>query len=149
MDTFAEGTPWQPGQRGGCWAPEPASGSRGTARFVINDVMTPTATVVADEAGAPLKPFRSGARALDLGYICWNAGPELEFFLFRKDTKGGHPAAASWRGQLLRGLKHRPRTVRGHSPDMVNALEAFRTQSKGDHEVAYGRRRGDSSTRTG
>ena len=36
----------------------------------------------------------SWTRAEDMGYI-WNAGPELEFFLFRKDADGKiKPAAA-------------------------------------------------------
>jgi glutamine synthetase len=74
-------------------------------------------------------------RAEDMGYI-WNAGPELEFFLFRKDEEGHiqplpHDTACYFDfntdfAQLVRR-------------DMVNALEDFGIRVEAaHHEVAYG-----------
>jgi glutamine synthetase len=78
MDTFAE-IPWQPGH--GDLGAGPM-GSRGTAR-VICDVYTPNGEPFIGDPRYILK--RQLARAQKLGYI-WNAGPELEFFLFRREN---------------------------------------------------------------
>ena len=72
MATFAE-IPWQK-----------ASGSRGTAR-VICDVFTPRGEPFVGDPRGVLR--RQVERARELGYIV-NTGPELEFFLFRRDENG-------------------------------------------------------------
>ena len=75
------------------------------------------------------------ARAEEMGYI-WNAGPELEFFLFRKDAEGDiaplpHDTAGyfDFSTDLAQPVRR----------DMVNALEAFGIRVEAaHHEVAYG-----------
>jgi len=128
METFAE-IPWQPGH--GDLGAGPM-GSRGTAR-VICDVYTPSGEPFAGDPRGVLR--RQMERALKLGYV-WNTGPELEFFLFRRDGDGGiaplpHDSAGYFDfstdlAQLVR-------------LDMVNALEAFGIKVEAaHHEVAPG-----------
>jgi len=129
MDTFAE-IPWQPGH--GTLGSGPL-GSRGTAR-VICDVYTPKGEPFAGDPRYVLK--RQLERARKLGYI-WNTGPELEFFLFRRDDNGGD-------------IKPLPHDQAGYfdfstdlaqevRQDMVNALEAFGIRVEAaHHEVAPG-----------
>lgn len=128
MSTFAE-IPWQPGH--GDLGAGPM-GSRGTAR-VICDVMTPNGEPFAGDPRWVLK--RQLERAKALGYI-WNAGPELEFFLFRKDAQGQiqplpHDTAGyfDFNSDLAQNVRR----------DMVNALESFGIRVEAaHHEVAYG-----------
>ena len=128
MDTFAE-IPWQPGQ--GDLGAGPL-GSRGTAR-VICDVMTPDGKPFVGDPRGVLK--RQLARASDLGYV-WNAGPELEFFLFRKDADGNIKPLPHDGGGYFDFNTDLAQSVRR---DMVNALEAFGIRVEAaHHEVAYG-----------
>jgi glutamine synthetase len=128
MDTFAE-IPWKPGH--GDLGAGPL-GSRGTAR-VICDVYTPNGEPFAGDPRGVLK--RQMDRASKLGYI-WNAGPELEFFLFRKDDNGAiqplpHDNAGYFDFSTDLGAEVRQ--------DMVNALEAFGISVEAaHHEVAAG-----------
>ena len=128
MDTFAE-IPWKPGH--GDLGAGPL-GSRGTAR-VICDVYTPNGQAFAGDPRGVLK--RQLARATKLGYV-WNAGPELEFFLFRKDENGEikplpHDNAGYFDFSTDLGANIRQ--------DMVNALEAFGISVEAaHHEVAAG-----------
>jgi glutamine synthetase len=128
MDTFAE-IPWKPGH--GDLGAGPL-GSRGTAR-VICDVYTPNGQPFVGDPRGVLK--RQMARAAALGYI-WNAGPELEFFLFRKDENGAikplpHDNAGYFDFSTDLGAEVRQ--------DMVNALEAFGISVEAaHHEVAAG-----------
>jgi len=128
MDTFAE-IPWKPGH--GDLSAGPL-GSRGTAR-VICDVYTPNGEPFAGDPRGVLK--RQLERANALGYI-WNAGPELEFFLFRKDENGEikplpHDNAGYFDFSTDLGANIRQ--------DMVNALEAFGISVEAaHHEVAAG-----------
>jgi glutamine synthetase len=128
MDTFAE-IPWKPGY--GDLGAGPL-GSRGTAR-VICDVYTPNGEPFAGDPRGVLK--RQIDRATKLGYI-WNAGPELEFFLFRKDENGEikplpHDNAGYFDFSTDLGANIRQ--------DMVNALEAFGISVEAaHHEVAAG-----------
>ena len=128
MDTFAE-IPWKPGS--GDLGAGPF-GNRGTAR-VICDVYTPDGKAFVGDPRGVLK--RQLARAAALGYI-WNAGPELEFFLFRKDEHG-----------LIKPLPHDNAGYFDFSTDlgseirqdMVHALEAFGISVEAaHHEVAAG-----------
>jgi glutamine synthetase len=128
MDTFAE-IPWKPGH--GDLGSGPL-GSRGTAR-VICDVYTPNGEAFAGDPRGVLK--RQLERAKKLGFI-WNAGPELEFFLFRKDEFGEikplpHDDAGYFDFSSDLGANIRQ--------DMVNALEAFGISVEAaHHEVAAG-----------
>jgi glutamine synthetase len=128
MDTFAE-IPWKPGS--GELGAGPF-GNRGTAR-VICDVYTPDGKAFVGDPRGVLK--RQLARATALGYV-WNAGPELEFFLFRKDENG-----------LIKPLPHDNAGYFDFSTDlgseirqdMVHALEAFGISVEAaHHEVAAG-----------
>jgi glutamine synthetase len=70
-----------------------------------------------------------------MGYI-WNAGPELEFFLFRKDEEGTISPLPHDRGGYFDFSTDLAQAVRR---DMVNALEAFGIRVEAaHHEVAYG-----------
>ena len=74
-------------------------------------------------------------RAKDLGYI-WNAGPELEFFLFRKDDEGHIRPLPHDTGGYFDFSTDLAQNVRR---DMVNALEAFGIRVEAaHHEVAAG-----------
>jgi glutamine synthetase len=120
MSTFAE-IPWQPGD-----------GPRGTAR-VICDVFNPRGEPFVGDPRFVLR--RQVARARKLGYIV-NMGPELEFFLFRRDDNGKiaplpHDMAGyfDFSTDLAQEIRQ----------DMVDALEAFGIRVEAaHHEVAVG-----------
>src|SRR3989337_3110427 len=76
LSTFSP-IPWEPGF--GVDGKEKLH--TGSAR-VICDVYTPNGEPFAGDPRGVLK--RQLARTTAMGYV-WNAGPELEFFLFRKD----------------------------------------------------------------
>ena len=127
MDTFAE-IPWQPGH--GTLGAGPM-GSRGTAR-VICDVFTPNGEPFIGDPRFILK--RQLERAKKLGYI-WNAGPELEFFLFRREDGELKPLPHDEAGyfDFSTDLAQEVRQ------DMVNALESFGIRVEAaHHEVAPG-----------
>jgi len=128
MDTFAE-LPWQPGH--GTLGAGPL-GSRGTAR-VICDVYTPNGEPFAGDPRFVLK--RQLARATALGYV-WNTGPELEFFLFRRDEKGEIAPLPHDQAGYFDFSTDLAGEVR---QDMVNALEGFGIKVEAaHHEVAPG-----------
>jgi glutamine synthetase len=128
MDTFAE-IPWQPGH--GELGAGPL-GSRGTAR-VICEVMTPAGEPFAGDPRHVLK--RQMERARKLGYI-WNTGPELEFFLFRRDENGKVAPLPHDQAGYFDYSTDLAQEVR---QDMVNALEAFGISVEAaHHEVAAG-----------
>jgi len=128
MDTFAE-LPWQPGH--GTLGAGPL-GSRGTAR-VICDVYTPNGEPFAGDPRFVLK--RQVARATALGYV-WNTGPELEFFLFRRDEKGEIAPLPHDQAGYFDFSTDLAGEVR---QDMVNALEGFGIKVEAaHHEVAPG-----------
>ena len=120
MSTFAE-IPWQPGD-----------GPRGTAR-VICDVFTPRGEPFVGDPRFVLR--RQVERARKLGYVV-NMGPELEFFLFRRDEAGKvtplpHDLAGYF--DFSTDLAQEVRQ------DMVDALEAFGISVEAaHHEVAAG-----------
>src|SRR5687768_11531665 len=127
MDTFAE-IPWQPGH--GTLGTGPL-GRRGTAR-VICDVYTPNGEPFLGDPRFILK--RQLGRARKLGYV-WNAGPELEFFLFRRENGELKPLPHDSAGyfDFSTDLAQEVRQ------DMVNALEAFGIRVEAaHHEVAPG-----------
>jgi glutamine synthetase len=128
MDTFAI-IPWQPGH--GDLGSGPL-GSRGTAR-VICDVYTPNGEPFAGDPRFVLK--RQLERAKKLGYI-WNTGPELEFFLFRRDEDGEIKPLPHDQAGYFDFSTDLAQEVR---QDMVNALEAFNIRVEAaHHEVAPG-----------
>jgi len=95
--------------------------------------MTPDGQPFVGDPRGVLK--RQLARARDLGYI-WNAGPELEFFLFRKDAEGRIRPLPHDTGGYFDFSTDLAQAVRR---DMVNALEAFGIRVEAaHHEVAYG-----------
>ena len=120
MSTFAE-IPWQKGE-----------GPRGTAR-VICDVFTPRGEPFVGDPRHVLR--RQVERARKLGYVV-NMGPELEFFLFRRDESGKiaplpHDMAGyfDFSTDLAQEIRQ----------DMVDALEAFGIRVEAaHHEVAVG-----------
>jgi glutamine synthetase len=119
MSTFAE-LPWQKG-----------SGPRGTAR-VICDVFTPRGEPFAGDPRQILR--RQVERAEKLGYIV-NMGPELEFFLFRREDGRVAPLPHDLAGyfDFSTDLAQEVRQ------DMVDALEAFGISVEAaHHEVAAG-----------
>jgi len=120
MRTFAE-IPWQRGD-----------GPRGTAR-VICDVFTPRGEPFVGDPRYVLR--RQVDRARKLGYIV-NMGPELEFFLFRRD-EGGKVAPLP---HDLAGYFDFSTDLAGEvRQDMVDALEAFGIRVEAaHHEVAAG-----------
>jgi glutamine synthetase len=120
MDTFAE-IPWQP-----------ASGGRGTAR-VICDVFTPGGQPFVGDPRTVLR--RQVERARRLGYIV-NMGPELEFFLFRRDEDG---KVAPLPHDLAGYFDFSTDLAQVVRQDMVDALEAFGISVEAaHHEVAAG-----------
>ncbi|HSW42082.1 MAG TPA: glutamine synthetase family protein [Patescibacteria group bacterium] len=126
MATFAE-IPWQPG-----------SGPRGTAR-VICDVYTPRGEPFAGDPRFVLR--RQVERARKLGYIV-NLGPELEFFLFRRDEAG---KVAPLPHDLAGYFDFSTDLAQEVRQDMVDALEAFgilveaahHEVSAGQHEIDF------------
>jgi glutamine synthetase len=120
MATFAE-IPWQK-----------ASGERGTAR-VICDVMTPRGEAFVGDPRHVLR--RQVERAEKLGYVV-NTGPELEFFLFRRDDDGGIAPLPHDEAGYFDFSTDLAQEVR---QDMVDALEAFGIKVEAaHHEVAAG-----------
>jgi len=120
MTTFAE-IPWQK-----------ASGSRGTAR-VICDVFTPRGEPFVGDPRGVLR--RQVERARELGYIV-NTGPELEFFLFRRDESGRIAPLPHDQAGYFDFSTDLAQEVR---QDMVDALEAFGIKVEAaHHEVAAG-----------
>ncbi len=120
MTTFAE-IPWQPG-----------SGPRGTAR-VICDVFMPNGQPFVGDPRYVLR--RQVERAKKLGYIV-NMGPELEFFLFRRDDDGAVRPLPHDEAGYFDFSTDLAQEVR---QDMVDALEAFGIRVEAaHHEVADG-----------
>ncbi len=120
MSTFAE-IPWQKG-----------SGPRGTAR-VICDVFTPSGQPFVGDPRGVLR--RQVDRAAKLGYIV-NTGPELEFFLFRRDEDGAIAPLPHDQAGYFDFSTDLAQEVR---QDMVDALEAFGIRVEAaHHEVAAG-----------
>jgi len=120
MSTFNE-LPWQRG-----------SGPRGTAR-VICDVFTPRGEPFVGDPRQILR--RQVARAEKLGYIV-NMGPELEFFLFRRDEDG---RVAPLPHDLAGYFDFSTDLAQEVRQDMVDALEAFGISVEAaHHEVAAG-----------
>ena len=120
MRTFAE-IPWQK-----------ASGPRGTAR-VICDVFTPRGEPFVGDPRHVLR--RQVERAKKLGYIV-NMGPELEFFLFRRDENG---KVAPLPHDLAGYFDFSTDLAQEVRQDMVDALEAFGIRVEAaHHEVAAG-----------
>jgi glutamine synthetase len=120
MSTFAE-IPWQP-----------AAGPRGTAR-VICDVFTPNGEPFVGDPRGVLR--RQVERAKKLGYVV-NTGPELEFFLFRRDDAGGIAPLPHDEAGYFDFSTDLAQEVR---QDMVDALEAFGIRVEAaHHEVAAG-----------
>ncbi len=120
MSTFSE-IPWQKG-----------SGPRGTAR-VICDVFTPGGQAFVGDPRFVLR--RQVERAKKLGYIV-NTGPELEFFLFRRDEDGGIAPLPHDQAGYFDFSTDLAQEVR---QDMVDALEGFGIRVEAaHHEVAAG-----------
>jgi len=120
MSTFAE-IPWQAGANG-----------RGTAR-VICDVFTPNGQPFVGDPRHVLR--RQVERAQKLGYIV-NMGPELEFFLFRRDDEG---RVAPLPHDLAGYFDFSTDLAQEVRQDMVDALEAFGISVEAaHHEVAAG-----------
>ena len=120
MSTFQE-LPWQRG-----------SGSHGTAR-VICDVYTPRGEPFVGDPRYILR--RQVERARKLGYIV-NMGPELEFFLFRRDDDG---RVAPLPHDLAGYFDFSTDLAQEVRQDMVEALEALGIRVEAaHHEVAAG-----------
>ena len=120
MGTFAE-IPWQKG-----------SGPRGTAR-VICDVFTPRGEPFVGDPRHVLR--RQVERARKLGYIV-NTGPELEFFLLRRDENGRIAPLPHDQAGYFDFSTDLAQEVR---QDMVDALEGFGIKVEAaHHEVAAG-----------
>jgi glutamine synthetase len=120
MSTFQE-LPWQR-----------ASGSHGTAR-VICDVYTPRGEPFLGDPRYILR--RQVERARKLGYIV-NMGPELEFFLFRRDDDG---RVAPLPHDLAGYFDFSTDLAQEVRQDMVDALEALGIRVEAaHHEVAAG-----------
>jgi len=120
MRTFSE-IPWQRGD-----------GPRGTAR-VICDVFTPRGEPFVGDPRYVLR--RQVERARKLGYIV-NMGPELEFFLFRRDDDG---KVAPLPHDLAGYFDFSTDLAGEVRQDMVDALEAFGIRVEAaHHEVAAG-----------
>jgi glutamine synthetase len=126
LDTFSE-IPWEPGV--GTNGDE--SVATGSAR-VICDVFTPNGDPFAGDPRGVLK--RQLARARDRGFIL-NTGPELEFFLLKRDNGIVEPLPHDAAGyfDLSEDLGTEVRK------EMMNALEAFGIKVEtAHHEVATG-----------
>ena len=128
MRTFAE-IPWSSGAATGGASHLPAAR---TAR-VICDVYTPKGDPFAGDPRNVLR--RQMARAEALGYR-FNTGPELEFFLFRRDEDGDIQPLPHDQGGYFDFSSDLAQGVR---QDMVDALEAFGIRVEAaHHEVAPG-----------
>ena len=128
MATFAI-IPWQSGHGTANGALE---SQRGTAR-VICDVYMPNNEPFVGDPRYILK--RQIARAEALGYR-FNTGPELEFFLFRRDEAGAIQPLPHDQAGYFDFSTDLAQEVR---QDMVNALEAFGISVEAaHHEVAPG-----------
>ena len=119
MSTFAE-IPWQRGD--GEQGPG-TLGSRGTAR-VICDVYTPGGDPFVGDPRGVLR--RQLERAKAMGYV-WNAGPELEFFLFRKDEQGRIQPLPHDQAGYFDFSSDLAQNVRR---DMVNAMRAVAARAR-------------------
>jgi len=120
MSTFSE-IPWQRGD-----------GPRGTAR-VICDVFTPRGEPFVGDPRHVLR--RQVERARKLGYVV-NLGPELEFFLFRRDDNG---RVAPLPHDLAGYFDFSTDLAQEIRQDMVDALGAFGINVEAaHHEVAVG-----------
>jgi len=127
MGTFSV-IPWQQGH-GNSAGP---LGSRGTAR-VICDVYTPKGEPFVGDPRFVLR--RQVERASKLGYR-FNTGPELEFFLFRRDEAEDIKPLPHDQAGYFDFSTDLAQEVR---QDMVNALEAFGIRVEAaHHEVAPG-----------
>ena len=127
MRTFAE-IPWSSGAATGANRLAVAR----TAR-VICDVYTPKGDPFVGDPRQVLK--RQMARAEALGYR-FNTGPELEFFLFRRDEEGDIQPLPHDQGGYFDFSSDLAQGVR---QDMVDALEAFGIRVEAaHHEVAPG-----------
>lgn len=103
-----------------------------TARLLC-DVYTPQGEPFAGDPRQVLR--RALARAEKLGFV-YNTGPELEFFLFRRDENGDSTPLLHDRGGYFDQSTDRAVEVRKH---MVNALGAFGIRVEASHhEVAPG-----------
>ncbi len=121
LDTFAE-IPWEAGSE---------DGSTGSAR-VICDVFTPNGDPSPADPRGVLR--RQIDRAKKLGYT-FNTGPELEFFLLRRENGTVEPLPHDAAGyfDLSEDLGTEVRK------EMMNALEAFGIKVEtAHHEVATG-----------
>ena len=128
MATFAE-IPWSSGAATGGTSHLPAAR---TAR-VICDVYTPKGDPFVGDPRNVLR--RQMARAEALGYR-FNTGPELEFFLFRRDEEGDIQPLPHDQGGYFDFSSDLAQGVR---QDMVDALEAFGIRVEAaHHEVAPG-----------
>jgi glutamine synthetase len=128
MRTFAA-IPWSSGGAIAATSGQPAAR---TAR-VICDVYTPKGDPFAGDPRHVLK--RQMARAEALGYR-FNTGPELEFFLFRRDDDGEIQTLPHDQGGYFDFSTDLAQGVR---QDMVDALEAFGIRVEAaHHEVAPG-----------
>jgi glutamine synthetase len=126
LDTFSE-IPWEPGV--GTNGDGPVA--TGSAR-VICDVFTPNGDPFPGDPRGVLK--RQLARARDKGFIL-NTGPELEFFLLKRDNGIVEPLPHDAAGyfDLSEDLGTEVRK------EMMNALEAFGIKVEtAHHEVATG-----------
>src|SRR3954464_7330895 len=120
MNTFAE-IPWQT-----------ASGPRGTARLIC-DVFTPRGEPFVGDPRFVLR--RQVERARKLGYQV-NTGPELEFFLFRRDEDGDIAPLPDDEAGYFDFSTDLAQEVR---QDMVDALETLGIRvAAAHHEVAAG-----------
>jgi glutamine synthetase len=128
MRTFAT-IPWSSGGAIAATSGQPAAR---TAR-VICDVFTPKGDPFAGDPRYVLK--RQMARAEAMGYR-FNTGPELEFFLFRRDEDGEIQPLPHDQGGYFDFSTDLAQGVR---QDMVDALEAFGIRVEAaHHEVAPG-----------
>jgi glutamine synthetase len=112
--------------------PWEAKEGAGTARMIC-DVYTPAGEPFAGDPRGVLK--RAMAKAEDMGFV-YNAGPELEFFLFKYDENGQPTLSPQDHGGYFDYSTDEAVVVR---KDMVAALEALDISPEASHhEVATG-----------
>jgi glutamine synthetase len=121
MDTFAV-VPWKPG-----------TGTQGTARVLCNIHTQKGDPAPGDPRGILARQVE---RARKLGYVV-HMGPELEFYLFRRDAEGRIvPKPTDAAGYMAFSTYLAQDDLRDQ---MVNALEAFGIRVEAaHHEVAAG-----------